>query len=212
MTKTHKGGAEEVSAITPKEQMLWLKVAATVRPLSSNKKGHGVEVVTPLPVLSPAPALSKSIALKPPAQKSVFHNDVASQAAVTSKPSVSHGGLPLLDHKSRRKISRGRLKIEARLDLHGLNREHAYTLLLHFVRHAQFQERRYVLVITGKGRSSQNEAESFRQGGVLQQLVPEWLATAPFRRYVSAVEAAAQHHGGSGAFYVKLRRQKEVSS
>jgi DNA-nicking Smr family endonuclease len=56
-----------------------------------------------------------------------------------------------------------------------------------------------VLVITGKGKMSE---------GVLRQAVPTWLRQAQLSIYVSAFRQAHITHGGSGALYVKLRKQE----
>ncbi|WP_346772391.1 Smr/MutS family protein [Chelativorans sp. AA-79] len=86
------------------------------------------------------------------------------------------------------------------MDLHGLTQSEAYALLLSFLRQAFLGERRYVLVITGKGSSS--------GGGVLRNAVPQWFSTPPFSEIVGGYEEAARHHGGGGALYVRLRRKE----
>jgi DNA-nicking Smr family endonuclease len=97
------------------------------------------------------------------------------------------------------KLARGRLPIEARVDLHGMTQDEAYSLLFSFLHRAHASGLRYVLVITGKGSSSGGD-------GVLRRSVPAWLATPAFRMFVSSHEHAARHHGGSGAIYVRLRK------
>ncbi|WP_208441034.1 Smr/MutS family protein [Bartonella raoultii] len=103
------------------------------------------------------------------------------------------------DHVAHRKISQGRYPIEARLDLHGYMQEEAYFLLKKFLQSSQQSGLRYVLVITGKGRSVGSD-------GALYRFVPYWLSTPAFRYYVHAFEQAARQHGGEGALYVWLRR------
>ena len=105
-----------------------------------------------------------------------------------------------LDATDRRKLSRGRLPIEARIDLHGMNQGEAHTLLLSFLHRAHSRGLRHVLVVTGKGTSRGSE-------GVLRRAVPGWLATPPFSAIVSAHADAARQHGGEGAIYVRLRRR-----
>lgn len=100
-----------------------------------------------------------------------------------------------------KKLARGRLDIEARIDLHGLKRAEAHNLLHDFLMRARERGMRHVLVITGKGSSLASE-------GVLRREVPIWLAKPEFRPFVSGHEFAAQGHGGDGALYVRLRRQK----
>ena len=45
-------------------------------------------------------------------------------------------------------------------------------------------------------------------GGVLGRQVPLWLALPEFRAYVSACEQADTAHGGDGALYIRIRRQR----
>jgi len=201
------GSIESHSALTGPERLLWQKVAATVRPLIPDRwepplqtgiaaflrEKNAREGETSTRSVPPSPLLP-----------------MPATSSVTPAPqhSTNNGALPLIDHKTHDKIARGRLKIEARLDLHGLNREEAHAWLLDFITSAAGRGQRHVLIITGKGSADNN-----REGrGVLRQLVPQWLATAPFRLHVSAVQDAARHHGGAGALYVKLRRpMREIS-
>ncbi|WP_336278768.1 Smr/MutS family protein [Bartonella sp. CB175] len=104
-----------------------------------------------------------------------------------------------LDHITHRKISKGHYPIEARLDLHGLTQDEAYFFLKKFLQSSQKNGLRYVLVITGKGRSPGSD-------GILFQFVPHWLLTPAFRYYVHEFEQAAHQHGGCGALYIRLRR------
>ncbi|WP_420960532.1 Smr/MutS family protein [Brucella sp. IR073] len=104
-----------------------------------------------------------------------------------------------LDRTTHRKIAKGRLDIEARIDLHGLTQSEAHGLLYGFLLDARARGLRHVLVITGKGSSSGSE-------GILRQAVPHWFSTPAFRILVSAYEDAARKHGGHGALYVRLRR------
>jgi len=102
-----------------------------------------------------------------------------------------------------RKIKKGRITIDARIDLHGLIRAEAHNLLHGFLVQARERGMRHVLVITGKGRSGSSE-------GVLRRDVPQWLEKAEFRLLVSGVETSAPGHGGDGALYVRLRRQSDM--
>ncbi|MBB4075981.1 DNA-nicking Smr family endonuclease [Bartonella fuyuanensis] len=103
------------------------------------------------------------------------------------------------DRATHRKISQGRYPLEACLDLHGYMQEEAYSFLKKFLQSSQQNGLRYVLVITGKGRS-------IGSNGALYRFVPYWLSTPAFRYYVHAFEKAARQHGGEGALYIWLRR------
>lgn len=98
-----------------------------------------------------------------------------------------------------RKLARGRLPIDGRIDLHGLTQSEAHNLLFDFLARAHERGLRHVLVITGKGSSRGSQ-------GVLKRLVPEWLTKPEFRFLISGHEDAGRSHGGEGALYIRLRR------
>jgi DNA-nicking Smr family endonuclease len=111
----------------------------------------------------------------------------------------------VLDQKLKRKIARGRLDIDATLDLHGMRQPEARSALIHFVSRAYERGNRNILVITGKGVKRTGFAE-FEQRGVLRHLVPGWLKEPALFHMVSGVDQAAQQHGGDGALYVRLKK------
>ena len=106
-----------------------------------------------------------------------------------AKPAPAIGG-----HDDAR-LRRGRGEPEGRLDLHGLTHDSAYRALLRFLMGAQGEGKRLVLVITGKG-------------GVLRNYLPLWLGQEELKPLIGGVSQAHATHGGSGAFYVALRRLK----
>ena len=107
-----------------------------------------------------------------------------------------------IDRANAERLKRGRHKIEARLDLHGMTQDEAHRVLLGFIRAARAAGKRCVLVITGRGRLG---------GGVLKAAVPRWLDEAEFRPHLLAVASARPRDGGGGALYVMLRRNATIS-
>jgi DNA-nicking Smr family endonuclease len=105
-----------------------------------------------------------------------------------------------LDKKTERRLRQGATTLEARLDLHGLTREKAFTALTRFVETQAAQGKRRLLVITGKGPKGES---------VLRASLPRWCAEPPVGGYVLSLLPAAPKHGGGGAWYVVLRRQKD---
>jgi DNA-nicking Smr family endonuclease len=69
-----------------------------------------------------------------------------------------------------------------------------------FVVNAQAGGKRCVLVITGKGLS--------RGVGVLRQKLPQWIAMPPLRGLVLKSYPAVQRDGGTGAWYLYLKRDR----
>lgn len=114
---------------------------------------------------------------------------------------------PRMDRRRFEKLRRGRLAPEARLDLHGMSTERAHDALRGFILSAHAAGLRLALVITGKGRGSSGEGLVHR-AGILRHQVPHWLATPPLASKVLQVAPAHLRHGGSGAYYVYLRRRR----
>jgi DNA-nicking Smr family endonuclease len=111
---------------------------------------------------------------------------------------------PAIEKPVVRKLARGRLPIDGRIDLHGLTQSEAHNLLFDFLARAHERGLRHVLVITGKGVSRGSD-------GVLKRLAPQWLAKPEFRFLISGYEEAARSHGGEGALYIRLRRERGQS-
>ena len=163
--------------LTHDERVLWSRVASTAVPLAG-KAVHLLSEPEPEP---PRPEAVKAAAPPP--------------RVVTPDTGRQHA----FDQPTRRKLARGRLPVEAKVDLHGLTQADAHGFLLSFLHAAHGRGLRYVLVVTGKGAS-------FGSDGVLRRAVPAWLAAPAFRSIVAGFDEAARNHGGSGALYVRLRR------
>ena len=81
----------------------------------------------------------------------------------------------------------------------GLTQAEAHEALLRFLRRAQAEGAKFVLVITGKGGPGGDR-------GVLRRQVPLWLALPELRACVLGFDVAHVGHGGEGALYVRLRK------
>ncbi len=120
-----------------------------------------------------------------------------------------------LDRRTRQRMARGNVDIEARLDLHGMGVEQARMRLRAFIAESRMRGLRTVLVITGKGASpfSRHTLHGYdhwhapERQGRLRRLVPEWLHEPDFAHHVAGFQPAHPMHGGGGAFYVRLRRK-----
>ena len=110
-----------------------------------------------------------------------------------------------MDRRRRDKLRRGKIEPEARLDLHGMTSERAHAALVGFLVDAHARGLRLVLVITGKGRAGADTMVPERHG-ILRHSLPHWLAAPPLVGRILEVTPAHARHGGSGAFYVYLRR------
>jgi len=104
-----------------------------------------------------------------------------------------------VDGRTLDKLKRGKLRPQARLDLHGMTQNEAHRALVSFMADAQAEGKRCVLVVTGRGRLSEG-------GGVLRNQTPNWLNAPAIRSRLLAFATAQPRDGGSGALYVLLRR------
>jgi DNA-nicking Smr family endonuclease len=177
------------------EHKLWHVVTRSIAPLKRKPSG-------PLRAEAP-PAAGERVPPAPPPRRR------AEPAPKTiSKPVAPKPALPVigLDRRQKHRLARGTEPIDSRIDLHGKTQGEAHAALLGFLRHAQAQGARYVLVITGKGRVT--GPGSYGEHGILKRQVPMWLRLPEFRAHVLAVEDAHASHGGEGALYVRLRRAR----
>lgn len=114
-------------------------------------------------------------------------------------------GVPVgLDRRTDDRLRRGRLRIDGRIDLHGMTQAEAHAALTGYLRRAHHDARRCILVITGKGALS-------RGGGILRAAVPRWINERPLRDIVLALHPAQPKDGGEGALYVLLKRRRSGS-
>jgi len=175
--------------LSDEDRIIWTKVARTAQPL----KGKA-----PLPDDEPQPDASATLEML------LAEGPALRPEAAPRRPErrVRPGPHPF-DQQTRDKLAKGRLQIDARVDLHGMTQGEAHGLLLSFLHRAYASGLRYVLVITGKGASFGGE-------GVLKRAVPAWLSTPPFRPLVGSHDVAARQHGGAGAIYIRLRRRNEA--
>lgn len=160
----------------------------------------------------PEPPEEPHAAEPPPKPSRTAHRRVAAAAkapaapAKAAQPPLEIGRAVGIDKRQAERLKRGRIEIEARIDLHGMTQAEAHRRLDAFVHASVKAGRRCVLVITGKGLTGEMSGKG---AGVLREAVPRWLNERPLRGHVIAVSHAQPKDGGHGALYVLLRRAKE---
>ncbi len=113
-----------------------------------------------------------------------------------------------MDRKAYGRMRKGKLTPEARLDLHGMSQAQAHPALTRFIHASHSRGLRLVLVITGKGKDRDAPGPMPVPRGVLKHQVPHWLSAPGLRGLVLQVTEAHIRHGGTGAYYVYLRRPR----
>lgn len=113
-----------------------------------------------------------------------------------------------MDKRNFDRLKKGKMAVDGRIDLHGMTLAEAHPALIGFVREAHHAGKRLLLVITGKGKAGRDDWVMPARQGVLKHQVPQWLAMQPLAPLVLQVTQATRKHGGAGAYYVYLRRQR----
>ena len=108
------------------------------------------------------------------------------------------------------RMRRGLVEPDARIDLHGMTQEGAHRTLFAWLVTAHQRGHRLVLVVTGKGNPKNDENAPWMMSphGVLKQMVPRWLNEPGLAALIASVRAAHVRHGGDGALYVYLRKNR----
>lgn len=185
-------------SLSDEERALWTGVARSIKPLRPSHRAAEVSEPT-----QSAKVPAKSPTEAGPAATARSHAAVPREARPENVPEKKTPALAPLGRRLKQRVARGREPIDARLDLHGFTQTQAHAALLRFLRRAQADGVRMVLVVTGKGTSKGGETH---ERGVLKRQVPLWLSLPEFRSLVVGFEDAHIGHGGAGALYVRLRR------
>jgi DNA-nicking Smr family endonuclease len=198
--------------LSDEDHALWAGFAHSIKPLRSVKATAKAATKTATKTATKAVANSGQGASQDSnqdANKDAHQKVRASpQSPVRSQPPPAVKSSPLapFDRRLKQRVARGRDAIDARIDLHGMTQQQAHAALLRFLRRAQAEDAKVVLVVTGKGGGKMESDRGER--GVLRRQVPLWLELPEFRHFVVGFGEAHVSHGGQGALYVRLRRAR----
>jgi DNA-nicking Smr family endonuclease len=159
--------------------------------------------VTPLKGREPI----KPVVAKPKAEASLPVKEKSVPAVAMSQDAPA--AAQTFDRDVDRALAKGKRTPEAKLDLHGMTLVAAERAVTKFIAESVEQNRRVVLIVTGKGLRLEG-GRVF--GGRIRAEFLGWLDRPENRARVAGVRPAHPRHGGSGAFYVLLRRRSSPSS
>lgn len=199
---------------TADDRALWARVTESVKPLRPSDVSeaalmsgdggaqHHEPPPDPRPKPTPAPRLTHfRIGSRVPAPPPVVDRAPDPARALDAAP-------PRVDGRTHARLRRGKLRPEARIDLHGMTLSQAHPALARFLIAAHADGKRLVLIITGKGKDRDDGDIMPVRRGILRHQVPHWLQTPPLQAVVIQVTPAHFRHGGDGAYYVYLRRAR----
>ena len=171
------------------EAHLWAKVMATVKPL------RAVSVAAHLPEPPPPPA-ARAIAAMP----------MAGSDRTRSMPPAGRVAANTLDGSWDKRILKGMIMPDSSIDLHGHTLASAHAMLDDGLDRAIRRGDRVLLLVTGKPPRPESERPHAR--GAIRAAVTDWLAASRHADSIAAVRGAHPRHGGQGALYLVLRRNR----
>lgn len=191
-----RGPGSRVRALAPEEAALWKRVIATVKPLTSAR----------VPARPPAP--EEPAAPMPAVRAEPARSTPKPRRTTAPAPSAPPRKEPpqTLDASWDRKLGSGMVAPESSIDLHGHSLASAYDLLDRGLDAAIRRGDRVLLLITGKPPRPESERPHAR--GAIRAAVGDWLAASRHADRIAAVRGAHPRHGGTGALYVVLRRER----
>lgn len=132
----------------------------------------------------------------------------AGQNVPIAPPSPSPRPGQTLDGGWDKRLTSGRLEPDRTLDLHGLTLEAAHRALERTLGTSIARGDRVILVITGKLRGEPGVRAAPGARGVIRASIGDWLDASAYAGRIAAIRPASTKHGGSGALYVVLRRDR----
>lgn len=179
--------------ITPEERALWARVIATVTPIARE----------PVPAKAPAPKPPVPVVTEP---APVARVKGRVPPAPTPKPRPVPPPTDTLDGSWDRRLGRGLVGPQSSIDLHGHTLASAHARLDRGLEVAIARGDRVLLLITGKPPRPESERPHAR--GAIRAAVGDWLAGSRHGDRIAAVRNAHPRHGGLGALYIVLKRQR----
>ena len=109
-------------------------------------------------------------------------------------------------------IKKGSFHIDKKVDFHGKSLLESEEKFNNTIIESYNSAKRCLLFVTGKGLfKPKNYEESYKPKlyhGIIRASFIEWARSKKFSKYILSFEQASIEHGGDGAFYVYLRKNK----
>jgi DNA-nicking Smr family endonuclease len=177
--------------LTEEEKRLWKQLNEQTRPLKK----------TPPQPEESKQAASRAKRAGPEAAVKIKRSVmIAPQQKIRPpEPERRPGHYANIDRNTAERFRKGKYPIDATLDLHGMTEVKAHEALMRFIHAAVKRGDRCLLVVTGKGT---------RGEGVLKRSLPYWLGDDAIAPNILTFDGAKAKDGGSGAWYILLKRQR----
>ena len=109
-------------------------------------------------------------------------------------------------------IKKGSFHIDKKIDFHGKSLLESEEQFNNTIIESYKKGQRCLLFVTGKGLfKSKNHEESYNPKlyhGIIRASFVEWARSKKLSKYILSFDQASIEHGGDGAFYIYLRKNK----
>lgn len=191
------------------EQSAWARLAQSVTPIAgrsvpgvAQNAAKGLAHTT-----TPAPNAPKKPATKPLPKPPAKHVSPQPSRAAPPPAPPKRAFNSQLDSHWNRKLKSGQISPDFTLDLHGHTLDSAYTRIMSGIDQARSMGARVVLVIAGRERPVDPADRQTRRGAIRAKLL-DWLAASHHADAITAIRRAHIKHGGEGALYLVLKRNR----
>ncbi len=195
--------------ISSSDLKLWNQILDKVEPIKKSgrsKVTHQKESIIEDNIIISRDISEQSTVKKRVKRKKIINEDLPN--IILNNNSDEKAEFTGIHRRLEQKMSRGQIKIDSTLDLHGMNQEEAKDATINFVRMAKKNNLSIILIITGKGISKDNTNDGYQTRfarGVLNQNLPNWLKLPQIRNDINGFRYANLKHGGEGAYYILLK-------
>ena len=96
------------------------------------------------------------------------------------------------------------------LDLHGKTLDKANSIIENFIKKSYEDKVQKLIIVTGKGLHSDNEKDPYvsKDLGILKHSIPEFVRNnEDLMKIISNISEASVKDGGTGAFYIFLKKR-----
>jgi len=138
-------------------------------------------------------------------------NIMTASKANTISPKINIGKFEIETNKTNKKLKKGKIPIDKKIDFHGLSLLDAENLFIYTIRSCYEKNLRCILFITGKGvlkRNADDWGKPKLYYGKIRSNFLIWAKKKELSKFILNVEQANIKYGADGAFFVYLRRQK----
>ena len=109
-----------------------------------------------------------------------------------------------------KQLKKGKIPIDKKVDFHGLSLNESKEIFIKTINECFFKGQRCILFVTGKGMINKNYDDNEKKlfYGKIRNDFTNWVNIEGVKRKILNMQKADIKHGGDGAFFIYLRKNK----